>query len=480
MAGPDSPQQPQKSNSCGLAGILVFLAALAGGTMSSLCSKIMLTMKGRGLTGELESFSTPLFQSFTMFLGMASVLIFHIIVLQFKLKFPGYDFTKDIKIPLKLYLLLLAPTVFDLVATVFCMFGLKYVNVSIYQMLRGSSIIFVAVMKQFFLGHHLATYKWVGIFYNFISIVLVGITAMLSAGDTSSAAPAEAENNPVLGVVLILCGAFVQALQYVYEERMMSATEDLPAAPPLLIVGMEGLWGSIICLFILYPIAFAIPGNDHGSIENLSNSLTILYNTPAIQVMFVMYFVSILLLNVFALLVTFLLDSVWRAILDNFRPISVWIFDLSIFYMLTKEYGEPWTIWCWIQLVGLFILFYGTAIYNAPNAGSIRLTGDAGSCYIDCSDEYFEAEEEISKMQSNLGVDGYPMSATQTPYSNVVSPLMLMSPAAQDRTGARAAQVRRERLEMTRTDNQLRNQETRSLLNKSSASNYGTKDSSMA
>lgn len=467
-------EAPAKAKSCGLSGILVFLAALAGGTMSSLTSKIMLTMKGRGLTGELESFSTPLFQSFTMFLGMASVLIIHLLVLNFKWTFPGYDHTKDTKIPLKMYLLLLAPTIFDLISTVLCMFGLKYINVSIYQMLRGSSIIFVAIMKQFVFGHSLATYKWIGIFYNFLSIILVGFTALLSAGD-SSAHAAEGENNPVLGVALVLCGAFVQSLQYVYEERMMTTTADLPAAPPLLIVGMEGLWGTIICLFVLYPIAFSIQGPDHGSLENLWNSLTILYNTPAIQVMFTLYFISILLLNIFALLVTFLLDSVWRAILDNFRPISVWIFDLSIFYFVTKSFGEPWTIWCWIQLLGLFVLFYGTAIYNAPNAGSIRLTGDATSCYIDCSDEYFEAEEEIEKMQAN-SADGFPISATQTPYSNVVSPLMLMSPAAQDRSGARLAQIRQERLEAARQDN-LKNAEMRSLLGKSGGNNnYGTKD----
>jgi uncharacterized membrane protein len=462
---------------CGVNGILVFLAALAGGTLSSLCSKIMLTMKGQGITGEYESFSTPLFQSFTMFLGMASVLLIHIAVLRFKWTFPGYDHSKPVKIPFKMYILLLAPTLFDLVATVFCMFGLKYINVSIYKMLRGSSIVFVALMKQFFLNHNLAVYKWIGIFYNVISIVLVGVTAMLSASETSSSTGAsDEENNPLLGVILVLCGALVQAFQYVYEERMMTATEDLPAAPPLLIVGMEGLWGSLICLLVLYPIAFTVQGSDHGSLENLWNSLTILYNTPAIQVMFVLYFTSIFFLNIFALLVTFMLDSVWRAILDNFRPISVWIFDLGIFYFVTTTYGEQWTIWCWIQLLGLCILFYGTALYNAPNAGSIKLLGDASSCYIDCTDEYFEAEEEMSRAARAAQMDGDKLIASsQTPFSNMVSPLILMSPAAQNLPhGHRPAARQKERLEQIKEDDHFNDNELSRLVGSGKSSGKGS------
>ena len=36
------------------------------------------------------------------------------------------------------------------------------------------------------------------------------------------------------------------------------------------------------------------------------------------------YFFTIFMYNVFAVLVTFQLSSIWHAILDNFRPITVW------------------------------------------------------------------------------------------------------------------------------------------------------------
>jgi len=37
------------------------------------------------------------------------------------------------------------------------MMGLQYLNVSVYQMLRGSGIIFVALMKQHVLKEHLVS-----------------------------------------------------------------------------------------------------------------------------------------------------------------------------------------------------------------------------------------------------------------------------------------------------------------------------------
>lgn len=88
-----------------------------------------------------------------MFLGMTAGLFMHFIVLHFKIPFPGYihqsergDYvTVDGQpapeaqqpIPTSMYFLLIIPALFDLVATALCMFGLRYVNVSIYQMLRG-------------------------------------------------------------------------------------------------------------------------------------------------------------------------------------------------------------------------------------------------------------------------------------------------------------------------------------------------------
>ncbi len=62
------------------------------------------------------------------------------------------------------------------------MMGLQYLDVSIYQMLRGSGIVFVALMKQYVLKEELMTFHWVGVFWNVVSVIIVGGTAMLALG----------------------------------------------------------------------------------------------------------------------------------------------------------------------------------------------------------------------------------------------------------------------------------------------------------
>jgi drug/metabolite transporter (DMT)-like permease len=207
---------------CSMASLLVFLGALASGTVCSLSSKAMLDIKAIGQSGEMESFRYPLFQATTMFLGMTAGLFFHCIVLSFQIPFPGYfhkakkgshahaysqlsfngEFDEVVEpemkpLPLSMYFLLMIPAIFDLVATCLCMYGLLFVSVSVYQMLRGSAIVFVAILKTVVLKDSLKRFQWVGIGLNVASIVLVGLTAMLieqseaSASSASSASSAD-------------------------------------------------------------------------------------------------------------------------------------------------------------------------------------------------------------------------------------------------------------------------------------------------
>jgi drug/metabolite transporter (DMT)-like permease len=397
---------------CGLTEMLIFMAAIVFGTACSICSKVMLDLHGIGMTGEVEAFSKPIFQTLGMFVGMTFGLVMHGIVVFFRIPFPGYTHaprsivaaTNGVtekstllqraaapaappSLPVWMYFFLAIPSIFDLGATVLCMMGLRYLDVSIYQLLRGSGIIFVALMKQHVLKDRLYTFQWLGVGWNVVSVVMVGLTAVLATASSSTD-----DSKALAGIVLVLCGAFVQALQFVFEEKVM--TMDIPS-PPLLLIGMEGLWGSVLCLTIVYPLAYFMPGDDHGSYEHFGNTWHMLMNTPSIQYMFMVYFVAIFGYNIFAVLVTFLLNSIWHAILDNFRPITVWLVDMFIFYLIDASFGEPWTRWSYLQLAGMAVLLYGTAVYNAPHAGSVLLKGEWYSFGLDFTSDYTEIEEAI-------------------------------------------------------------------------------------
>jgi len=296
-------------------------------------------------------------------------------------------------VPLWMYFFMAIPAIFDLGATALCMTGLQYVDVSIYQMLRGSGIIFVALMKQNVLGDRLFTYQWIGVAWNVVSVVIVGATAVLNESAQSSDGYTQVENKAATGVVLIILGAFIQAMQFAFEEKVMSM--EIPA-PPLLLIAMEGTWGVFFCLTVVYPFVYYLPGDDHGSYEDPFNTIHMIMNSRLIQEAFIVYFISILAYNICALLVTYLLNSVWHAILDNFRPILIWIVDLLIFYVLatSSDFGEPWQAWSWLQVFGMIVLLYGTAIYNAPNSGSIKLEGQWYAFGFDFKEEYDKVESE--------------------------------------------------------------------------------------
>lgn len=81
---------------CGVTECVVFVLALACGTACSICSKTMMQLRGEGITGEIESFEKPLFQTFGMFVGMCFGLVMHWFVLFFKINFPGYDHSPQV------------------------------------------------------------------------------------------------------------------------------------------------------------------------------------------------------------------------------------------------------------------------------------------------------------------------------------------------------------------------------------------------
>lgn len=110
------------------------------------------------------------------------------------------------------------------------------------------------------LRNHLHPHNWAGVFMNAGAVICVSASALFD--------PSSGSNVP-LGIACILFGCFVMATQLVIEEKVMSGDNT----PPLVVVGMEGFWGTVIMLCVIYPIAYMLPGNDHvrGQFTSLSS-----------------------------------------------------------------------------------------------------------------------------------------------------------------------------------------------------------------
>ncbi|KAG7381316.1 hypothetical protein PHYPSEUDO_006202 [Phytophthora pseudosyringae] len=356
--------------SCGTREALVFGMGLITGTGTTLTGKILYGVDSVGLDGEVKKFEKPIFQTWLMFLAMVFALpihwAYHYHVERQWRRNNRNGMKYRYRIPRKMYFLLAFPAAFDLMATFVANLGLLYVTVSVFQLMKCTVIIFVALLKVFVLKDRLRSYMWIGIGFNMLAALMVGATSLADSGSQDNNAT---NQHPAFGVFMVVLSCAIQAVQYVFEEKLMAEGDS---APPLVVVGMEGIWGLVLTTFIVYPVAYFVPGNDLGSNERFDDAYQMLMNSGLAQVVVLVYLLVILGYNVFAVSVTYLLNSIWHAILDNFRPITVWGADLMLFYFFTQgQFGERWTIWSWLQLVGMLTLLLGTAVYN----GTIRLPG---------------------------------------------------------------------------------------------------------
>lgn len=236
-----------------------------------------------GLSPHEESFHKPLFMTFVLFLAMMMTLPLHWAVTIFKINFPGYKFgnedagcdTENVDhdearkpwvldyfnfkttsssaqtASMRMYFILAIPAIFDLIANALMMIGLQYIDASIHQTLRGSQIIFVALLKEYVLKHRLLKFHWVGVFWNVVSVVLVGVAALLASARGVEGSKDVTTIETALGVCLTLLGTIAQALTAVLEEHVMMM--DNPA-PPLLVTGMIGRWINLVPIQYKYRV----------------------------------------------------------------------------------------------------------------------------------------------------------------------------------------------------------------------------------
>jgi len=320
-----------------------------------------------------ETFEPQVFQPFVMFFGMLFALPMYL-ALEARKRIrarsdPALRAELDAAPPITVrHLLMLGvPSIFDLVSVVLLVSGLMHVPASMWMLLRGGCIVFVALMKQYVLRDELKSHMWAGVIIIAFAVCLVGASPMIDDKEDDEEGGGGDDQLP-LGLLLTIGGTFMQSLQYVYEEKMMSGDTK---APPWLLIGMEGFFGTILSVCVVYPLAIYMPGSDHGSIESLSNTLTMLGNNPLLLQLSVIFCITVFILNSFSVLVTFMLSSVWHAILDNFRPITIWATQLAIYSLSGGTHGEKWSRGSYLQLLGLAVMLYGTAVYN----GSVTLPG---------------------------------------------------------------------------------------------------------
>merc|ERR1712039_993743 len=117
---------------------------------------------------------------------------------------------------------------------------------------------------------------------------------------------------------------------------------------------------------IVFPVLYAIPGNDNGHLEDELDSFAMLRSSAPLFSMILVYTFSCATYNMSGIAVTGALSAVHRVMLEAFRTSVVWIFGLSVhyYYDSSSKFGEEWTDWSWLEVCGFIILMLGQAVFG--------------------------------------------------------------------------------------------------------------------
>lgn len=354
--------------------VLIVLGMLVTGTLNTLTTKIQFTMQSVGLNGQVETFKKPWFGTmnmlFAMLLAGSCSELFGLCMrggkrasngktaplLEDELSTlrgaqPSY-FTKCLYVAF--------PAAFDLLATAFCCIGMLYIPASVWQMLRGSSIVFAAMFSIIFLKRKMLAFNWLGLLLCVIGVSLVGVANVLGGVGESEGSSDTA--GVVLGMSLVVLGQVVQAAQVIAEEYLMKGV-DLPA---MQIIGLEGFWGALIMFLIVYPTLYSLPGEDNGHVEDPFDTFAMLKNSTELQLMVAVYLFSCGTFNMTGIAVSSVLSGVHRMMFDASRTMVIWAFGLAVHYWFdpNSPFGEVLTPYSGLQLFGFVVLVSGQAIYG--------------------------------------------------------------------------------------------------------------------
>lgn len=267
---------------------------------------------------------------------------------------------------------LMLPALCDFVGSTVMTFGLSMIAGSIYQMLRGSLIIFTAVFSVIFLKNKIYRHNLLGIGSVLSGLVLVGVAAF-SKTPIEGCGDSDSSDNAVLGFCLVIFAQIFSATQFILEENFMKKYD----CPPLKAVGWEGVWGSsfyIVFLIIAQNIPCTPPVgkennfatlvcafNEHGEyfVEDTLFAFRQLGANGSLLFYAILYVCSIGIFNFVGITISKVLSSPARAVLDTIRTIVVWLF--FIFPIVDKCHREQFQV---LQLIGFIFLIIGTVIYN--------------------------------------------------------------------------------------------------------------------
>lgn len=246
--------------------------------------------------------------------------------------------------------LLSLPATCDICGTTLMNVGLLLVPVSIYQMVRGSIVLFVGSFSVIFLKRRLTRKQWTGLLSVTAGVFLVGLSAVGGAsGSDEGGQTSSISWESVFGVLVIMLAQVFTASQFVLEEFIL----EKYSMEPIKVVTWEGAFGTLITIFASL-FVYVFFATTTSSPFNILEGTKQVVSTPRLLASSVVIMISLASFNVTGLTVTRLISATSRSTVDTSRTVGIWVVSLLI----------GWETFQFLQLVGFALLVYGTLLFN--------------------------------------------------------------------------------------------------------------------
>jgi drug/metabolite transporter (DMT)-like permease len=254
----------------------------------------------------------------------------------------------------KTVFLLAMPTCCDIVGTTLMNIGLLFIPVSVYQMTRGSIVLFVGCLSTVFLKHSISRLKWIGLWTVFAGVFVVGFSTVVQPDKkpvpSSEAEGSSADLKALAGVLMIVAGQLFTASQFVLEEHILSKY----ALHSVKVVAWEGTFGTIISIGGSFIMALILGSKGKHGMFDLPNAVSEVFSSTTLVTSSVAIMISLATFNCCGLGITRSLSATSRSTVDTCRTVLIWLVSL----------GLGWESFRFLQLLGFAMLVYGTLIFN--------------------------------------------------------------------------------------------------------------------
>jgi drug/metabolite transporter (DMT)-like permease len=338
----------------------------------------------------------------------------------------------------------LLPSGADFLASIIQNVGMTLTYASVYQMLRGATVVWIAIISYFWLHRRFTKVELWGMGFVVAGLSLVGLSSILSGKASSSRG--DKHKNMTLGNLLIISAQVLHAYQGVCEERLV----HLYKIPPLQMVGTEGVYGigmTLTLLAFLQLVPTATWGHNLAGVEEVSTTtgVGVLYTNvswiqqlqPALKVpyddavlafaqvreswmckLFILIYVPAgFFYNACQMNIIKYVSAAATVMLGSLRNVTVWLVCL----MIPSIFGEHFNV---VQFIGFLALVFGNVLFQRvwitcfDQILPAHVIESWPMLFKDAKKESFEGprEEAVASplMETELQEKGIPDSATTT------------------------------------------------------------------